>query len=978
MLKYSHFLGDAETGPTAIPLFGPADSEFEKTAAPTLLPEVVEYIATLQPRNDSQYVLVNAMGAGEYYGSNINGDHFPEAALIHKPSDWTGNPLVDRARARTWPYGFPTFYLAHPYAHHRNKDPKRAFGGVELAAWNEHMKRVELIVRVDHERCQQFGGIGVWDKLISGKYPDVSMGCVPAGTRVMLADGSFKQMECMQEGDQVITHVGKVCCVEEALRYQYEGTLYRFKAYGFPRELCLTENHPLWLVRGEQLVCKPTAGVNKGRKQRHCTPLVKSRGKGCMGCETTPRYGFEWVRADEAEVGDYVAFPVPSAVDATVSSVDEARFLGFYLAGGHVGSYNDHPLEQITFSLGFEEKELAEEIESLGRKLGATVSWHSEDKDRGGRYVTVVSKELADRCLRFCGSGAKTKQLSREALYMCTELQKAFLGAYLDGDGGTYKGSAYFSTSSEQLADQLFVALARCGMISSINTINHIPSARSVVRKETVEYQVWVGTDFSPVIGPYTRKPVRASKKVRGQRFFYEYEGTKYILSPILEIVEEDYRDDVFNISVKGDDSYVSELIATHNTKVPYDTCAICLDWDEYTKALLTYKDGKHKHPGEAVLIYHKAKKAKDGVGIRGLSITRADYCEHARKMMNRILPDGRKVWVYNDFPRFFDISFVFIGADKIAKVMMYISRMGVPAEDEPRDMVVGEPVDATLEKSAERKPPHAWSWKTRYETRRKNGWLPKDKPIKDKVASLDDLILKTAFGKLAKPKSAEIKKDVVPSQFAGKAVPLLTQAEGDIPREVLEALSDVPLGNALSTTAGMGVLLRPREFQRILLTRMGRRDEADELEGRGTVFPRMAERVCPHMAPELFMPSLARLLLPLLAHRSALGPEIERRVVVLSSFTPKKEASCSSHTPELLHKIGAAYNGYRSGALELVAQTQGLTANLGELEKQASAPVDSIFTPLAVHYIHHAYWDEVGQPGATGRVAGVERGRPS
>jgi hypothetical protein len=31
-------------------------------------------------------VLVNAMGAGEYYGSNSNGDHFPEAGLIHRPS----------------------------------------------------------------------------------------------------------------------------------------------------------------------------------------------------------------------------------------------------------------------------------------------------------------------------------------------------------------------------------------------------------------------------------------------------------------------------------------------------------------------------------------------------------------------------------------------------------------------------------------------------------------------------------------------------------------------------------------------------------------------------------------------------------------------------------------------------------------------------------------------------------------------------
>ena len=100
MLKVSTYLAESDFGLAAVPLFGPADSAFEKTAAPGLLPEVVQYIENLRPRDDAQYVLVNAMGASEYFGSNINGDHFPETALIHKPDDWTGNPLIDKVKAR--------------------------------------------------------------------------------------------------------------------------------------------------------------------------------------------------------------------------------------------------------------------------------------------------------------------------------------------------------------------------------------------------------------------------------------------------------------------------------------------------------------------------------------------------------------------------------------------------------------------------------------------------------------------------------------------------------------------------------------------------------------------------------------------------------------------------------------------------------------------------------------------------------------
>jgi len=197
MLKYSHFQAETEHGPSAIPLFGKADAFFEKTAAPQLLPEVSRYISALRPVAGSQYVLVNAMGAGEYYGSNINGDFFSEASLIHKPDGWQGLPVLDRLLAKDWAYGFPTFYRAHPYAHHRNKDSKKAFGEVELAAWNPEMRRVELVTRVDKDKCLAFGGQGTWDKLKSGAYPDVSMGTkVPFDTCSICLDWNRYREAC--------------------------------------------------------------------------------------------------------------------------------------------------------------------------------------------------------------------------------------------------------------------------------------------------------------------------------------------------------------------------------------------------------------------------------------------------------------------------------------------------------------------------------------------------------------------------------------------------------------------------------------------------------------------------------------------------------------------------------------------------------------------------------------------------------------
>jgi hypothetical protein len=563
MLKVSFFRGESELGPTVVPLFNRAtEAYFEKVASAQLLPDVVRYIESLRPSKDSVYSLVNAMGAGEYFGSNINGDYFTEASLIHRPDKWTGNPLIDKITAKDWPYGFPTFYFAHPYAHHRNKDASRAFGEVELAVWNDRMKRVELVTRVDKDKCQQFGGVQVWDKLVAGQFPDVSMGC-----------------------------------------------------------------------------------------------------------------------------------------------------------------------------------------------------------------------------------------------------------------------------------------------------------------------------------------------------------------------------------------------------KVPFDTCSICLDWKLYREAQGTFDPKKHKHQGEAVLQFHKNKQK-----IRGLSITRADYCDHAKKQMNKILPDGRKVFVYNDYPKFFDISFVFIGADKTAKTMMKIASAGA-----------------------------TWDIGPSVEMAEKLGYYEEPAPQEKTAAAFEDLVFEAAFGKNAKAKKSEIIKDIVPSQFAGKAVSSLTAAKPDLPRDVLDMLGRMPLEKSLSTTGSLGLVLRPREFQRVVLISVGRPDVADEMDLCGEVFPPSAAHAPLSLGADHIVPSLIRLLLPLLASRSALAPSIERRVIVMSGSPSMQKKGSSSLSSPLLRKIGAAYNSYRSQLMELAAHAQDALGKAtspfeGEFRKLAAASPEEVFSPLSVAYLQTAFLDELGEERFVTKQAqaGVERGLPS
>lgn len=111
------------------------------------------FVTSLERKLGHTYLHINAMGASEYWGINRNGDSFPEEQLKKYFNTFTTSP-------------------AHVFRHHVNKDPKRAFGVVVFAHYNEEMHRVELIAECPDDLISD-----AITRIKAGDFPSTSMAC---------------------------------------------------------------------------------------------------------------------------------------------------------------------------------------------------------------------------------------------------------------------------------------------------------------------------------------------------------------------------------------------------------------------------------------------------------------------------------------------------------------------------------------------------------------------------------------------------------------------------------------------------------------------------------------------------------------------------------------------------------------------------------------------------------------------------------
>ena len=122
-----------------------------------------EAIDGIKVAGDELPIHLNAIGSTEGYGSNRNGDGFKEAYCKAAHETFVKN--------------------ANYYANHKNKDPSKRYGTVKFSAYNDPMRRIELLLigNASKQAADRNGGLimksSTVSKLQRGELVPFSMAC---------------------------------------------------------------------------------------------------------------------------------------------------------------------------------------------------------------------------------------------------------------------------------------------------------------------------------------------------------------------------------------------------------------------------------------------------------------------------------------------------------------------------------------------------------------------------------------------------------------------------------------------------------------------------------------------------------------------------------------------------------------------------------------------------------------------------------
>lgn len=421
--------------------------------------------------------------------------------------------------------------------------------------------------------------------------------CFVPGTCVLMGDGSYKPIEDVEVGDEVVTAAGSVSSVVEKYERDYDGEIMDMNFSGSCFGLSCTPNHP-FIVNSE------------------LDSWVSHSGDGVRDVANPRSLGYRYLNdaslwkdekpAEQMSVGDLVLFAGASSVskssilrisdmyddifvdddgiaycvsgsphkggrwrglngikDVVAVDADLAYIAGWYLAEGSVEGRPGKEPNSVRWTLNENERDVAQKIIDIVSGMGSKPPAVYEYPERHTIAVKVGCKPLVRLLVGLCGSGAKKKQLSDAIMLAPASFLREFIDAYWSGDGSVKGGGKVIYTASEKLAMQLMHVMRRAyGIDPSVhkNANSEGPTKRidgNGRQSDNVIYHIDFGCRYAQ------------------RRYAINDTMTAHLITGISR---RHYSGKVYNLNVDGEHTYIANGVAVHNCSHAYSCLLYATD----------------------------------------------------------------------------------------------------------------------------------------------------------------------------------------------------------------------------------------------------------------------------------------------------------------------------------------------------------------------------------------------------------------
>jgi hypothetical protein len=364
--------------------------------------------------------------------------------------------------------------------------------------------------------------------LSTGSTAAIPLTCFLPDSKVVMEDGTLKDIQDIKVGDKVFTHLGRSRAVKKVMQHEVSEAVFSFRAGNKQ-----TRQWTSW-VTGGHLYCMPTEN--------------------------------SWKEAANLQVGDYLLAPFYS-LDIPLSEQDLAWavLLGFYLAegSGQVDrrDKNGHLAgDSVQFTFHIEEKEYEEEIISACKILGFTQISIYEYPERNTRRVIIFGKEPVKTLVELGGRLSHCKRLHTDVVQKWPrQKQLLMLKKYLQGDGHfrgprngktrTHNPEWSWKTVSKDMSEQLHTIALMSRLVPSRPTYYDPEN-----KKRT--YCSYLGA-------PTIYNLDNDSDNERICKYLQVVpEGIAFRIS---KVRTKFYKGPVYNLEVEEDNSYCVDWLAVHN-----------------------------------------------------------------------------------------------------------------------------------------------------------------------------------------------------------------------------------------------------------------------------------------------------------------------------------------------------------------------------------------------------------------------------